>query len=152
YVVPTGRVVVHTGMYVVSAGNVIVVSTGRLSVIPTSRVLSPAMDSEAIKDRAVESFKRPREELESNKSKKQKLDENVKAEVADDDTAKLKRCMEIVSEDDDEVKIEATPLSSISPTIVNYKIFKEEKKSYFKIIRADGNSQNYITFGTMWVL
>nr|GEX20217.1 hypothetical protein [Tanacetum cinerariifolium] len=99
-----------------------------------------AMDSEAIKDRAVESFKRPREELESNKSKKQKLDENVKAEVADDDTAELKRCMEIVFEDDDEVTIEATPLSYISPTIVDYKIFKERKKSYFKIIRADGNS------------
>nr|GEU52395.1 putative ribonuclease H-like domain-containing protein [Tanacetum cinerariifolium] len=41
YVVPTGRVVVPTGKYVVPAGNVIVVSTGRLSVIPTGRVLSP---------------------------------------------------------------------------------------------------------------
>nr|GFA44331.1 late embryogenesis abundant protein, LEA-14 [Tanacetum cinerariifolium] len=41
YVVPTGRVVVPTGRYVVHAGNVIVVSTGRLSVIPTGGVLSP---------------------------------------------------------------------------------------------------------------
>nr|GFC89979.1 hypothetical protein [Tanacetum cinerariifolium] len=74
------------------------------------------------KDRAVESSKRPGEELESNKSKKQKLDENVQARVADDDTAELKRCMEIVPKDDDEVTIEATPLSSKSPTIVDYKI------------------------------
>nr|GEX33015.1 hypothetical protein [Tanacetum cinerariifolium] len=44
----------------------------------------------------------------------------------------------------------STPLSSKSPTIVNYKIYKEGKKSYFKIIRADGNSQNYLTFGTMF--
>nr|GEY21519.1 hypothetical protein [Tanacetum cinerariifolium] len=41
YVVPAGRVVVPTGGYVVPAGNVIVVSAGRLSVIPTGRVLSP---------------------------------------------------------------------------------------------------------------
>nr|GEX10461.1 putative ribonuclease H-like domain-containing protein [Tanacetum cinerariifolium] len=45
-----------------------------------------AMDSKAVNDRALESFKRPREELESDKSKKQKLDENVQAEVANDDT------------------------------------------------------------------
>nr|GEV35292.1 hypothetical protein [Tanacetum cinerariifolium] len=63
---------------------------------------------------------------------------------------KLKRCLEIVSEDDDDVAIEATPLSSKSPTIVDYKIYKKGKKSYFKIIRADGNSQNYLTFGTMF--
>nr|GEZ56461.1 ribonuclease H-like domain-containing protein [Tanacetum cinerariifolium] len=41
YVVPTGRVVVPTGRYVVLAGNVIIVSTGRLSLIPTGRVISP---------------------------------------------------------------------------------------------------------------
>nr|GEV59121.1 hypothetical protein [Tanacetum cinerariifolium] len=62
----------------------------------------------------------------------------------------LKRCLEIIPEDDDDVKIEATPLSSKSPTIVDYKIYKEGKKSYFKIIRADGNSQNYLTFGKMF--
>nr|GEX77750.1 hypothetical protein [Tanacetum cinerariifolium] len=108
------------------------------------------MDSEAVKDRAVESSKRPGEELEFDKSKKQKLDENVQAEVADDDTVEHKRCMEIVPEDDDEVTIKATPISSKSPTIVNYMIYKEGKKSYFKIIRADGKSQNYLTFRTMF--
>ncbi|GJW09976.1 hypothetical protein Tco_1575803, partial [Tanacetum coccineum] len=42
YVVPTGRVVVPTGRYVVPAGKVIIiVSTGRLSLVPTGRVLSP---------------------------------------------------------------------------------------------------------------
>ncbi|GJV74688.1 hypothetical protein Tco_1506272 [Tanacetum coccineum] len=42
YVVPTGRVVVPTGRYVVSAGKVIIiVSPGRLSLVPTGRVLSP---------------------------------------------------------------------------------------------------------------
>ncbi|GJU87677.1 hypothetical protein Tco_1295223 [Tanacetum coccineum] len=42
YVVPTGRVVVPTGRYVVPAGKVIIiVSPGRLSLVPTSRILSP---------------------------------------------------------------------------------------------------------------
>ncbi|GKA73679.1 hypothetical protein Tco_0779981 [Tanacetum coccineum] len=42
YVVPTGRVVVPTGRYIVPAGKVIIiVSTGRLSLVPTGRILSP---------------------------------------------------------------------------------------------------------------
>ncbi|GJR14465.1 reverse transcriptase domain-containing protein [Tanacetum coccineum] len=42
YVVPTGRVVVPAGRYIVPAGKVIlIVSTGRLSLVPTGRVLSP---------------------------------------------------------------------------------------------------------------
>ncbi|GKB72664.1 hypothetical protein Tco_0934076 [Tanacetum coccineum] len=41
YVVPTGRVVVPTGRYVVPAGKIIIiVSPGRLSLVPTGRVLS----------------------------------------------------------------------------------------------------------------
>nr|GEX06604.1 hypothetical protein [Tanacetum cinerariifolium] len=78
------------------------------------------------------------------------LAEQEHDKVADDDTTELKRCLEIVPEYDDDVAIEATPLSSKSPTIMYYKIYREEKKSYFKIIRADGNSQNYLTFGTMF--
>ncbi|GJY95187.1 hypothetical protein Tco_0511548 [Tanacetum coccineum] len=40
--VPTGRVVVPTGRHIVPAGKVIIiVSTGRLSLVPTGRVLSP---------------------------------------------------------------------------------------------------------------
>nr|GEY16280.1 hypothetical protein [Tanacetum cinerariifolium] len=61
-----------------------------------------------------------------------------------------RKYLEIVPEDDDDVTIKATPLSSKSPTIIDYKIYKEGKKSYFKIIKADGNSQNYLTFGTLF--
>nr|GEV85798.1 hypothetical protein [Tanacetum cinerariifolium] len=50
----------------------------------------------------------------------------------------LKRCLEIILKDDDDVTIEATPLPSKSPTVINYNIYKEERKSFFKIIRADG--------------
>nr|GEV94866.1 hypothetical protein [Tanacetum cinerariifolium] len=49
----------------------------------------------------------------------------------ENESANLKRCLEIISEDDDDVTIEATPLSYKSPTIVNYEIYKEGRKSFF---------------------
>nr|GEU33654.1 hypothetical protein [Tanacetum cinerariifolium] len=88
------------------------------------------------------SSKRERDELEQESAKRQKLKK-------EDDSVEFKRCLKLVPEDDD-VKIEATPLSSKSPTIVDYKIYKEGKKIYFKIIRADENSQSYLTFGKMF--
>ncbi|GKB24967.1 hypothetical protein Tco_0864368 [Tanacetum coccineum] len=85
------------------------------------------------------SSKRAGEALEQESSKKQKLEEDKESE-------ELKQCLEIIPDD---VTIDATPLSTKSPTIVDYKIYKEGKKSYFQIIRADGNSQMYLTFGKM---
>nr|GEX84048.1 hypothetical protein [Tanacetum cinerariifolium] len=89
------------------------------------------------------SFKRVGDELEKESAKRQKLEKQ-------DDFVELKRCLEIVPEDDDDVTIKATSLSSKSLIIVDYKIYKEGKKSYFKIIRADGNSQSYLTFEKMF--
>ncbi|GJU55853.1 retrovirus-related pol polyprotein from transposon TNT 1-94 [Tanacetum coccineum] len=62
------------------------------------------------KDKAESKFKRAGEELESDVSKKQKTDEQVEVEV--DDTTELKRCLEVVPEDEDDVTVDATPLSS----------------------------------------
>nr|GEW63907.1 hypothetical protein [Tanacetum cinerariifolium] len=86
---------------------------------------------------------------EEERIAREKAEANI-AIIANDDTAELKRCLEIVSEDDEDVTIEATPISSKSPTIVDYKIYREGKKSYFKIIKADGNLQNYLTFRKMF--
>ncbi|GKB08188.1 hypothetical protein Tco_0836472 [Tanacetum coccineum] len=88
------------------------------------------------------SLKRAGEELEQESSKKQKLKEDKESE-------ELKQCLEIIPDDGDDVTIDATPLSTRSLTIVLYKIYKKGKKSYFQIIRADGNSQIYLTFGKM---
>ncbi|GJY64316.1 hypothetical protein Tco_0465776, partial [Tanacetum coccineum] len=85
------------------------------------------------------SSKRTGEELESDNSKKQKIDENVEAEV--DDDAEMKKLMEIVP--GDEVAIDAIPLATMSPIIVDWKIIKEGKMRYFQIIRADGSSRRY---------
>ncbi|GJU53247.1 hypothetical protein Tco_1226961 [Tanacetum coccineum] len=97
---------------------------------------------EGSETREESSSKRAGDELEQEPSKKQKVDD-------DKETEELKLCMEIILDDGDDVTIEATPLSTKSPTIVDYKIYKEGKKSYFQIIRADGNSQMYLTFGKM---
>ncbi|GJX77279.1 hypothetical protein Tco_0324090 [Tanacetum coccineum] len=81
-------------------------------------------------------------QIEQESSKKQKLEEDKESE-------ELKQCLEIIPDDGDDVTIDATPLSTKSPTIVDYKIYKEGKKSYFQIIRADGKTQMYLTFGKM---
>nr|GEV05709.1 hypothetical protein [Tanacetum cinerariifolium] len=90
-----------------------------------------AMDSEAQES----STKRTAKHLESDISKEQKVDENVEPDI--DNSEELKKCIELVPGGGDDVLIEATPISSRSPTIIDYKIHKEGKKNYFKIIRAD---------------
>nr|GEW40521.1 hypothetical protein [Tanacetum cinerariifolium] len=67
---------------------------------------------------------------------KQKLEEQEKAE-------ELKKNLEIVPDDEDDVFVNVTPLSSKPPTIMDYKIYKEGKKEHFQIFRANGNHQMY---------
>ncbi|GJT71957.1 hypothetical protein Tco_1031243 [Tanacetum coccineum] len=66
------------------------------------------------------SLKKAGEELEQESFKKQNLEEDKESE-------ELKQCLEIVSDDGDDVTINATPLSTKSPTIIDYKIYKEGK-------------------------
>nr|GEV47296.1 hypothetical protein [Tanacetum cinerariifolium] len=61
----------------------------------------------------------------------------------DKETTELKELMEIII-DKEEVAIDAIPLAIKSSKIVNWKIHKEGKKSYYKIIRADGKSKMYM--------
>nr|GEV85598.1 ribonuclease H-like domain-containing protein [Tanacetum cinerariifolium] len=86
--------------------------------------------------------KRAGDELDQERSKKQKVE-------ADKESEELQKCLEIIPNDGDEVTIDATPLSFKSPTIVDYKIYKERKKKYFQIFKADGNSQMYLTFSKL---
>ncbi|GKD93817.1 hypothetical protein Tco_1373654 [Tanacetum coccineum] len=69
---------------------------------------------------------------------KQKVDE-------DKETTKLQRLIEVVL-DKEEVAIDAIPLATKPPSIVDYKIHKEGKKTYYQIIRADGSSKIYLVF------
>nr|GEU57856.1 putative reverse transcriptase domain-containing protein [Tanacetum cinerariifolium] len=98
------------------------------------------MDTKLVKvsDKAVKgsekaeegSFKRVAGKLEQGDAKRQMIEE-------ENESKKLKRCLETIPVNDDDVTIKATPISFKSPTIVDYKIFKEQRKSFFKIIRAD---------------
>nr|GEZ28175.1 hypothetical protein [Tanacetum cinerariifolium] len=91
------------------------------------------MDTELVKgnEKAKEgSFKRAADKLKQEDAKRQRIEE-------ENEFVELKRYLEIIPKDDDDVIVEATPLSSKSPTIINYKIYKEGRKSFFKIIRAD---------------
>ncbi|GJT63948.1 putative ribonuclease H-like domain-containing protein [Tanacetum coccineum] len=47
---------------------------------------------------------------------------------------------------EEEVAIDVVPLATKSPSIVDWKIYKEGKKSYYQIVRADGKSQMYRVF------
>ncbi|GJU85353.1 putative ribonuclease H-like domain-containing protein [Tanacetum coccineum] len=49
----------------------------------------------------------------------------------------------------EEVAIDAIPLETKPPSIVDYKIHKEGKKTYYQIIKADGSSKMYLVFSHM---
>ncbi|GKE12593.1 hypothetical protein Tco_1416144, partial [Tanacetum coccineum] len=85
---------------------------------------------------ALESIsKRESDELEQEKAKKQKVDD-------DQETAELQKLMEIVFEEEG-VAIDAIPLATKPPSIVDFKIIKEGKISIYQIIRADGSLKRY---------
>ncbi|GJX58315.1 hypothetical protein Tco_0289705 [Tanacetum coccineum] len=95
---------------------------------------------EGSKSQAEGNSSRTGEELESDNSKKQKIDENVEAEV--DDEAEMKKLMEIVS--NNEVAIDAIPLATKSP-IIN--IDREDMETLWKLVKAKhGNTRPKETY------
>nr|GEU31506.1 hypothetical protein [Tanacetum cinerariifolium] len=70
------------------------------------------------------------------KAKKHKLDEEVE---------ELKTHLHIVPNDEDDVYTEATPLALKVP-VVDYQLHTEHNKPYYKIIRADGTHQLFLSF------
>nr|GEX11513.1 hypothetical protein [Tanacetum cinerariifolium] len=80
-------------------------------------------------------LKRISESLEEKVAKKQKLDEEVE---------ELKKRLQIVPNDND-VYTKATPLALKVP-IVDYAIYIENNKPYYKIIRANGSHQLFLIF------
>ncbi|GKC09179.1 hypothetical protein Tco_1000789 [Tanacetum coccineum] len=87
------------------------------------------------------SSKRAGEELEKESIKKQKVDK-------DKETSELQSLIEIVP-DEEEVAIDAIPLATKSPSIVDWKIHKEGKKTYYQIIKDDRSSKMYLVFSHM---
>nr|GEV66305.1 copia protein [Tanacetum cinerariifolium] len=76
------------------------------------------------------------ETLAERAAKRQKLDEEVE---------ELKRHLQIVSNEDDDVYIEATPLAR-KVLVVDNKIIELKNKPHYKIIRADDTHKLYVSF------
>ncbi|GJW84209.1 hypothetical protein Tco_0157354 [Tanacetum coccineum] len=101
----------------------------------------------------VNTFEDFRTELVEGKEKRagaEMVQESTKKQKVEDDkeTVEIKKLMEIIP-DEEEVAIDAIPLVVKSPSIVDWKIHKEGRKSYYQIIRADGKSQMYMIFSHM---
>ncbi|GKE38542.1 hypothetical protein Tco_1461947, partial [Tanacetum coccineum] len=65
--------------------------------------------------------------------------------INDKETTERQRLIEVVP-DKEEVAIDAIPLATKPPSIVDCKIHKEGKKTYYQIIRADESSKIYLVF------
>nr|GEV84063.1 hypothetical protein [Tanacetum cinerariifolium] len=103
-----------------------VVSSAATTVTTEEITLAQAL--EALKTSKL----RAGEELLQESTKKHKVKD-------DKETTELKQLMEIIP-DKEEVAIDAIPLAVKSLGIVDWKIYKEGKKSYYQTIRADGKS------------
>nr|GEX92309.1 uncharacterized mitochondrial protein AtMg00810-like [Tanacetum cinerariifolium] len=77
-----------------------------------------------------------------NKTPAEKL---AKRKKLREEIEELKRHLQIVPNKDDDVYTDATPLARKVP-VVDYEIYNENNKPYYKIIRADGTHQLYISF------
>ncbi|GKE64480.1 hypothetical protein Tco_1518641 [Tanacetum coccineum] len=72
--------------------------------------------------------------------------ESIKRQKVDEDkeTAELQRLIEVVHHKE-EVAFDAIPWATKPLSIVDYKIHKEGKKTYYQIIRVDGSSKMLVT-------
>ncbi|GJT42371.1 ribonuclease H-like domain-containing protein [Tanacetum coccineum] len=74
--------------------------------------------------------------LKGKRIKKKKIDD-------DQEEDEMKKHMEIVV-DVEEIAVDAIPLATKPPIIIDWKIIKERKMGYFQLIRADGSSRSDI--------
>nr|GEW20500.1 hypothetical protein [Tanacetum cinerariifolium] len=90
---------------------------------------------EQMEEEDSKALKRISETQEDKAAKKQKLDEEI---------AELKRHLQIMPNNEDDVYTEATPLACKVP-VVDYEIYTKNNKPYYKIIRADGSPQLFLS-------
>ncbi|GJT09239.1 hypothetical protein Tco_0856281 [Tanacetum coccineum] len=100
------------------------------------------MDTELVKESSKKekaeiaqksSSKRVGEELEQESSKKQKIDDKEETAEVDEDKeiTEFQRLVKIVPNDADDIAIDVIPLATKPLSIVYWKIYKEDKKSYY---------------------
>ncbi|GJS98880.1 hypothetical protein Tco_0820050 [Tanacetum coccineum] len=86
-----------------------------------------------------------RKEHQQESLKRQKVEDDKETdeheEVEAYDIAELKK--NLVIKKDDDIAIDAIPLATKPPMIVEYKLFKEGIMVHFQLIRANGSSKRY---------
>ncbi|GJZ51317.1 uncharacterized mitochondrial protein-like protein, partial [Tanacetum coccineum] len=81
-------------------------------------------------------------EQQKESSKKQKVEEEKESEeVKEDDEVELKKLL--VIKKDEDIVIDAIPLATKLPVIIDYKLHKEGLLVHYELIRADGSSKRY---------
>ncbi|GJU91053.1 hypothetical protein Tco_1303476 [Tanacetum coccineum] len=86
--------------------------------------------------------KRAGKEQQKESSKKQKVEEEKESEeVEEDDEVELKKLL--VIKKDEDIAIDAIPLATKLPVIIDYKLHKEGLLVHYELIRADGSSKRY---------
>ncbi|GJT34101.1 hypothetical protein Tco_0924520 [Tanacetum coccineum] len=86
--------------------------------------------------------KRAGKEQQKESSKKQKLEEEQESEEVDEDNeVELKKLL--VTKKDEDIAIDAIPLATKLPVIIDYKLHKEGMLVQYQLIRADGSSKRY---------
>nr|GEX48947.1 hypothetical protein [Tanacetum cinerariifolium] len=83
--------------------------------------------------------KRKSESSKQKAAKKQRIDEEVE---------EFKTHLQIFPNDEDDVYTEATPLA-LKVLVVDYQIHTKHNKPYYKIIRADGTHQLFLSFTSL---
>ncbi|GJT73078.1 hypothetical protein Tco_1032364 [Tanacetum coccineum] len=83
--------------------------------------------------------KRAGKEQQKESSKKQKVEEEKESEEVDE--VELKKLL--VIKKDEDIAIDAIPLATKLPVIVDYKLHKEGMLVHYQLIRADGSSKRY---------
>nr|GEU70161.1 hypothetical protein [Tanacetum cinerariifolium] len=91
---------------------------------------------EQLKEEESRALKRKIESSEEKAVKKKKLDEEVE---------EIKKHLHIVQIDEDDVYTEATPLARKVP-VIDYEIYTENNKPYYKIMIAYGSHQLFLSF------
>ncbi|GJS89334.1 hypothetical protein Tco_0771970 [Tanacetum coccineum] len=86
--------------------------------------------------------KRAGKEQQKESSKKQKVEEEKESEeVEEDDEVELKKLL--VIKKDEDIAIDAIPLATKLPVIIDYKHHKEGLLVHYELIRADRSSKRY---------
>ncbi|GJU67249.1 hypothetical protein Tco_1253508 [Tanacetum coccineum] len=86
--------------------------------------------------------KRVGKEQQQESSKKQKVEKEKESDKVDEyDEAELKKLL--VIKKDEDIAIDAIPLATKLPVIIDYKLHKEGMMVHYQLIRADGSSKRY---------